>query len=82
MSYARQLSEKVYQFLEVNGSHFTLSRDAPGWKFISNEKTKVPKGTYVTVASDALDEKNRVLVSKKGSFEMYSMLRSDIPTLT
>ena len=79
MSHAKDLFAKMHSFLETSSKSFRLPKGANGWGFTEPGKKKIPSGNYVVVEPDDRD-KTRVIISKKGSYEMFAIKRSDIPT--
>lgn len=78
MSRSSIFMKSAIGFFEARNKSFHLKKPIIGWGFTKNEKKNIPAGDYVVVEPDDRDS-NRMIISKKKSFEMYSIHKSDIP---
>jgi len=78
MSRSIQFMKKATRFLEASQKSFHLKKSVMGWGFTENIRKTIPKGDYVVVEPDDRDE-SRMIVTKKKSYEMYAISKSDIP---
>ena len=78
MSHASKFMKNAVGFFEAHNKSFHLKKPVMGWGFTTDTKKSIPAGDYVIVEPDDRD-KNRMVISKKKSFEMYSIHKSDIP---
>lgn len=78
MTVARNFMENATKFLEATQRSFHLKKPHVGWGFSQEIKKTIPKGDYVVVEPDDRDDK-RMIISKKGSYEMYAISKASIP---
>ena len=78
MSVANDFMKNATKFLEATQRSFHLKKPVNGWGFSQNVKKTIPKGHYVVVEPDDRDD-TRMIVSKKGSYEMYAISKASIP---
>lgn len=78
MSRSTQFMQKATKFLEASQKSFHLKKPVMGWGFTEDSRKKIPKGDYVVVEPDDRDA-SRMVITRKKSYEMYAISKSDIP---
>ena len=78
MSLSFDFINKSINFFEAVNRSFKIKSPVLGWEFTQDKKKNIPPGKYVVIEPDDRD-KSRLVISRKGSYEMYAIAKSDIP---